>query len=207
MKSGEKDDIHKWAKYKNEAFDLYRKLQLNGSLDKKDKKRLESLENDGFFTHTDVGNYLRTGVFYDSEKAKKKKEDIKYYIFLSLLGIFIIFVIANNLGLGEARPGSFLEKKAYSTKLFVNVFPGSSEAKNYRLQASIRREEDSDGYFIDKIYWPNGGYTEFEDDECRARYNEKSQKYIAYCVNSINIGSDSEKEVEYTIEITDELVK
>jgi hypothetical protein len=117
-----------------------------------------------------------------------------------ILAYWIIFV-----GITPA-PGAFLEKKDYKARVMVNVFPEGDKSKNYRLEADITR---SDGvYFINKIYWPNGGYLEwqpYEGDRCSVEdRNQKTDKLEAYCNYIENAGKSNEKELFYKVEITSE---
>lgn len=60
--------------------------------------------------------------------------------------------------------GSFLEAENYSAQYIVEV--SRNNTTFYKLPADITREYDtsSNKYYVDRAYWPNGGYLYFEDD-------------------------------------------
>lgn len=84
---------------------------------------------------------------------------------------------------GDEIIGSYFEKSEYTTKYYVNVFENEDRAKNYRLPAEIHIyietdsedvEDDRFGYsssrsysekhiVLKKIFWPNGGFSYFDD--------------------------------------------
>jgi hypothetical protein len=107
-----------------------------------------------------------------------------------LLSISILFYYAIGNGAyvinyGDEELNSFYEKPEYRTQYYVNVFPDNYDTKNYRLPSDIyvfsetmeaenRSSDDyigggSNDYYtekyiiLEKVYWPNGGYLEFED--------------------------------------------
>lgn len=77
--------------------------------------------------------------------------------------------------------GSFLEKESYREQYYVYVRSNNKQSKSYRCKADIYRgrygypsytdegEEtfviQGEGYFLEKVYWNNGGYLTFTDDD------------------------------------------
>ncbi len=51
----------------------------------------------------------------------------------------------------------------------INAFPDGADAKNYRLNAEMTAKTvraglfNTERYAIDKMYWPNGGYSTLKD--------------------------------------------
>lgn len=87
--------------------------------------------------------------------------------------------------------GSFLEKDTYSERYYVFVRNDSAKAKSYRVKADIIRSSyssssyvDVNGYLLKKLYWPNGGYLIFIDEDdlySNASNAEISPLEEAYC--------------------------
>jgi hypothetical protein len=65
---------------------------------------------------------------------------------------------------GVKKPGAFHESSAYTTNLFVYAYPPDSGVKTYHIPAEIEHFEGS--YYVNKLFWPNGGYTEFPLSSC-----------------------------------------
>lgn len=63
---------------------------------------------------------------------------------------------------GTNTIGSFFSRNEFEAQYYVNIFPENSKAKNYRLVADIH-QYDSGIIFLKKVYWPNGGYSTFDD--------------------------------------------
>jgi hypothetical protein len=95
----------------------------------------------------------------------------------------IVFLLADfglHKILDQPVPSAFFEKGKYQAKIFVFAFPEGSTVKSYKVPASIERDserndvgEDNYGqtifttdyfYRINKLYMPNGGVIEFEED-------------------------------------------
>ena len=134
------------------------------------------------------------GQYSDSEyinvlgaKVKTKYISILITILLVALPLFAVSI-----------PGHWNEKVEYETKLYVNLFPDSRNAKNYRLIGDIQKTRECDGsedlndcidvYRVTKITFLNGGYIEF--DECIIESPNKN-----YCVDT--------NENEWYVELTD----
>ena len=78
---------------------------------------------------------------------------------------------------GNDQVGSFFERDNYESKYYVNVFINEKNAKNYRLGADIEKikecipvgrdeSECTSTYFVRQIYWLNGGFFTFDENEC-----------------------------------------
>lgn len=77
--------------------------------------------------------------------------------------------------------GSFLEKDTYREQYYVYIRNNKKQSKSYRCKADICRSDygynsytdegeetfviQGNGYFLEKIYWDNGGYLMFTDDD------------------------------------------
>lgn len=77
--------------------------------------------------------------------------------------------------------GSFLEKNTYCEQYYVYIRNNSEYSKAYRCKADICRGDygydsytdegeetfvvQGNGYFLEKVYWDNGGYLIFTDDD------------------------------------------
>ncbi len=102
--------------------------------------------------------------------------------------------------------GSLLEKRDYTARYYVNLFPEEHDSKNYRVSADIQATKESynDGdtsysyrvYYIERAYFPNGGSVSFEDNG----YNES-----LVVGEKISVLDDDGK--EWYVELTSEKVK
>lgn len=77
--------------------------------------------------------------------------------------------------------GSFLEKDTYCEQYYVYIRNNKKQSKSYRCKADICRGDygydsytdegeetfivQGNGYFLEKVYWNNGGYLKFTDDD------------------------------------------
>ena len=77
--------------------------------------------------------------------------------------------------------GSFLEKESYSEQYYVYIRKDKKQSKTYRCRADICKGDygypsytdegeetfviQGNGYFLKKVYWDNGGYLTFTDDD------------------------------------------
>jgi hypothetical protein len=95
---------------------------------------------------------------------------------LLMVGIFgFMFYHPYTKHFGESKLGSLLEKPDYTTQYYVNLFADKGNSKNYRVVADIHvystvEQDGEDSYsekhiVVEKVYWPNGGYTTFDDCE------------------------------------------
>jgi len=110
------------------------------------------------------------------------------------IAIYLLFAWGKNSYIrsyGDEILGSYFEKPEYKTQYYVNVFPDDKGIKNYRLQAFIHvyseteEGETSEDRFgqeltesyttkyiiVDKVFWPNGGYLDFDD--CQLEIGDK----------------------------------
>lgn len=97
--------------------------------------------------------------------------------------IFIIGIFVppySWLNKGTTTIGSVFEKDYYEEQYYVYIRKNTDSSKSYKVPADIRKGsyeyEDFDengnsvfyelgeGYFIQKIYWDNGGFLTFPDD-------------------------------------------
>lgn len=103
------------------------------------------------------------------DAAEHRDKVIVAIVWTVLIAAVIIWV--GSYYWGTARPGAFLERgQDYEAKMIVRLYPDDSEAKNYELPADISK---LDGYYrLDRVYWPNGGYVDFDD--CDVVIDEKS---------------------------------
>jgi hypothetical protein len=105
--------------------------------------------------------------------------------------VLVVAVVAAKTYVGVMRPGAFFERGNYTAKVYVLVFPGTDTTKNYYLPADVTKEGSV--YSLNKLYWPNGGDSTFND--CEVRLIQKS--------NCQPDGDDT----NYAIELTGSLKK
>ena len=113
-----------------------------------------------------------------------QKRIIRKKIFYVTWVVFFILslpYIPSLCGYGTTQIGEFYESNEYREQYFVYIRNNSKQAKAYRCKADIYRgiygypsytdegEEtfivQSKGYFLEKVYWDNGGYLTFIDDD------------------------------------------
>ena len=132
-----------------------------------------------------------------------------------VLAIYLLFSWGKNSYIrsyGSEIIGSYLEKPEYRTQYYVNVFTNKKDSKNYRLVADIHvyseseESESSEDRFgqehstifttkyivLEKVYWPNGAYFEFND--CQLKIGDK-------------VLCDDQDKTEWYIELTKQKVK
>ena len=91
--------------------------------------------------------------------------------------------------------GSFLEKEVYEEQYYVYIRRDAEKSKSYKVKAVIIKRNyghplttddgdwtfkvDGNGYFLKKIYWDNGGYLTFldDDDVCELESNSPARLY------------------------------
>ena len=94
----------------------------------------------------------------------------KVIIFCCICVLCSMTTIIAKTPLGSTQIDSILEKPEYREQYYVYMYPEGSLSKNYKLEADIYSNlteyEDNKvrEYFIEKAYFPNGGYITFEDD-------------------------------------------
>jgi len=99
-------------------------------------------------------------------KHLKVSYTLVVWTIICVVVIGLLWGIASELfGAGEKSIGALLEKREYSAQYWVYLQPDGADAKNYRVKGDIERVsgDDSGQYMLDKVYWPNGGYTTFSD--------------------------------------------
>lgn len=81
----------------------------------------------------------------------------------TIFWVFILFIVGFTYKnyFGNNTIGSWLEKPEHSTQYWVYVQLDNVESKNYRVKADIERSEGN--YFMNTVYWPNGGHSNFDD--------------------------------------------
>ena len=117
--------------------------------------------------------------FYDRVDSfhKKPKRMILCEILL-VIGILLLPPVFNLYA--NTDIGSILEKASYEECYYVYVREDMNEAKAYKLKADIVKGDygyssytdegeetiviQGNGYFLEKVYWGNGGYLTFLDE-------------------------------------------
>lgn len=117
----------------------------------------------------------------------------------ALVGAFLLFLawgLFLNQWLGNTTVGSYFAKNNFSAKYWVYIQPENANAKNYRVQSDISRVDGS--YGLTKVYWPNGGYSTFED----CVLIEQDGKYVSdgLC-NSDELINDGNDHASYKIRV------
>lgn len=111
------------------------------------------------------------GEFCGETFNKKKKKKIILCQVILLIGIFFspfVFPHFQNTDIG-----SLLEKDVYNEQYYVYLRKDRTKAKSYRLKADIYKSYVSlseNIYFLETIYWGNGGYIDFDPSESSRIY-------------------------------------
>ncbi len=114
----------------------------------------------------------------DNKPMTSRQKLAGWLIILGIVGYASIRWYTGEYGTNEI--GSFWEKRnGYEATYMINAYPAGSEAKNYRLKATISRQfQDGDcgeyeGYCsgtstvdLMRMHFPNGGSVGFGDDGC-----------------------------------------
>lgn len=82
----------------------------------------------------------------------------------TLLGLFLLWLswgLFLNQWLGSTTAGSMWAKNNFDTQYWVYIQPQNANSKNYRVKGDISRQDGV--YYLQKIYWDNGGYLTFTD--------------------------------------------
>lgn len=82
----------------------------------------------------------------------------------TLLGLFVFWIawgLFLNQWLGTTTIGSMWAKNNFETQYYVYIQPDGATSKNYRVKGDISRQDGV--YYLEKIYWENGGYLTFTD--------------------------------------------
>ena len=83
--------------------------------------------------------------------------------FIGILLIFFFVVFCYTSTFGNEDVNSIFSKSEFNFKGYVYAFPDSTKDKNYRLKADMHK--DGEYYEVNRIYFYNGGYIDFEDCE------------------------------------------
>lgn len=116
---------------------------------------------------------------YVGDIFPKNKKIILVFEVVMLLGFICsprIFSKFENTNIG-----SFLESESYEEQYYVYIRRDTGKSKSYKVKADIIKGNyghplttddgdwtftvDGNGYFLKKIYWDNGGYLTFLDDD------------------------------------------
>lgn len=92
----------------------------------------------------------------------------KMVIIIVPMCVISILCVSFYFGAGNTQIGSIFEKHNYQEKYYVYVTENTKQSKRYKIPADIYRIRGSVGdytYFVQKIYWPNGGYIDFTDND------------------------------------------
>lgn len=87
---------------------------------------------------------------------------------------------------------SVFSRNEFHTQYYVQLFPEESKSKNYLVPADLIVNGES--IWIEKVYWPNGGYTTFD------RFGDMDGEEF-YLNKHINIQDDEDR--YWTIILTD----
>lgn len=200
VKTTSDKEAEDWAEKARQAEELRSKLRTEGRLSDAENKKIALMLKKGYIYDPDISRYLETGEYQDSykiQKAKEKKQTIIFWVCL----VSIVLIGWYWFSTGDSIPGAFHEKPNYDAKIYAYVYPDPKNSKNYHVPVDVHRDEY--GYQINKIYWPNGGYTDLSNDECIAERN-KDDKLVAQCTYTENPGEENEYEIEYKIELTNQ---
>jgi len=100
-------------------------------------------------------------ILFEKFKSNKSRQ-IK--TFITIFVVVLIYIIYRSY-FSPQIPGHILERYSYSTKWHVNVWADMESSKNYRLPADIASygNEFYRSHYINKVYWPDGGYMTFDE--------------------------------------------
>lgn len=117
------------------------------------------------------------GLFFTKNEKGELVLSRSGYIGIVIL-IFLALIIFVSIKLSK-EPGLVFENGSDTTKYWVYLQPENAEAKNYRVQADIKRFVSDDSqhsaFLLDKVYWPNGGTSEFSG--CDLIYIKSQKRY------------------------------
>lgn len=113
--------------------------------------------------------------------------------------------------------GSFLEKESYSEQYYVYIRNNNKQSKSYRCKADIYKGDygypsytdegeetfiiQGNGYFLEKVYWSNGGYLTFTNDN----WLETTSSARVYPGKEVLV--KDYHDIEYYVTLTTEKVK
>lgn len=99
--------------------------------------------------------------FLTEYKKDTIAEEIGKFVGFLLLISIVVFTYTSFFGNEDIN--SIFCKNELKFKGYVYAFPDDTKDKNYRLKADVQK--DGNEYSIDRIYFYNGGYIEFESCE------------------------------------------
>ena len=110
------------------------------------------------------------------------------YTFIAAFLLWIAWGLGLNQWLGDTTVGSPFAKNDFTAKYWVYLQPDNAEAKNYRVEGDISRNDGI--YSLDKVYWPNGGNSTFDD----CQLESEDGKYVSNssCASNELINDDSD---------------
>ena len=94
------------------------------------------------------------------ENAFKTKTQQFCLLFMIIIWICGLLVIEK---FGSKDINSIFARREFDFRGYVYAFPNKNHDKNYHLKADMRKEGSS--YFVNRIYFYNGGSIEFDNDE------------------------------------------
>ena len=100
----------------------------------------------------------------DFDNISKKYTDneafMRAVVIVWILGFIGVCIIEK---FGSENLNSFWVKRCIKFSGYVFAFPNAKYDKNYRLRADM--EKVANRYYVNRIYFYNGGYIDFEPDE------------------------------------------
>ena len=127
----------------------------------------------------------------NTPSVKIKSITVGYILVILAIAWIAAELLSSRYGYKEI--GVRYERREYSTQYWVYLQPDNAETKNYRVKGDIERFAESDGdlsyavYALSRVYWEDGGYTEFDD--CDITEATDKDKH-AYCMDSEGKGYD-----------------
>jgi hypothetical protein len=121
---------------------------------------------------------------FKGEKFLTKKGKDVLIVVVVVAAMLFIFTGGNPISIigWQKTPGALFEQRFYSGKYKVIVSENKNTSKEYKLTADIDRHIHCDGpdcgslaYWVSTIYWPNGGYIEFDTDTCAIGIQHESE--------------------------------
>ena len=88
------------------------------------------------------------------------------------VGLFVAWIITSSFNIGYKEIGHWFEKGEYETQYWVYLQPDNVEFKNYRVKGDIDHTEGT--YYLSRVYWANGGYSDFNDCDLDETINSKN---------------------------------
>lgn len=119
-------------------------------------------------------NKFVSGFTEGNEKYKEKEKVFKTVVWAVILVGLFHFV--GPMVFAKPEIGAYFETSEYKAQYYVRAYPGYyDDVTSYRLPADIWKYNEPEigkRYFVGKVYFPNGGYMDFQYDEA-AEVGEK----------------------------------